>query len=133
MALDWQSITGVHRLRESARHWIAEGSEAAADRLALAQLEWQHQRSALVLLLAGAVLLLLFFFGAFFIVSLIVLLHFWQTPHWGTAWMGVLGAWLAVVLASALTIRSALRRMGQPFALTRRVLAEDIQALREHL
>lgn len=133
MAFDWQSLTGMHRLRASARHWLDEGSIAAADRLELARLEWRRHRSALAMLLIAAIVLLLFFFGAFFIVSMVVLLHYWQTPHWTLAWAGVLSLWLLVILAAAWVLWRTWRRMGQPFALTRRVLAEDWQALREHV
>ncbi|RMW96873.1 phage holin family protein [Allofranklinella schreckenbergeri] len=133
MALDWQSLLGVQRLRESARLWLDEGSLAVGDRLDLARLEWQRQKSATVLLLAASALLLLFFFGAFFVGSMIVLLHYWQTPQWGTAWLGVLGVWLAIMAVAGLIAWRAWRRMGSPFALTRRVLAEDFHALREHL
>lgn len=133
MALDWQSLLGVQRLRESARLWLDEGSLAVGDRLDLARLEWQRQKSATVLLLAASALLLLFFFGAFFVGSMIVLLHYWQTSQWGTAWLGVLGVWLAIMAVAGLIAWRAWCRMGSPFALTRRVLAEDFHALREHL
>lgn len=133
MAINWQSLIGIDRIRESARFWVEEGSYAAHDRLELAKLEWAAHRRALFKALVAVVVLLYFAFGFLFLGSIIVLMHWWDTPDWMTAVLSVLAFWGGISLVALLVVLSVRKRLAAPFALTRKVLAADLHDLKERL
>ncbi|WP_158291795.1 phage holin family protein [Lampropedia puyangensis] len=133
MAIQWQSLLGLDRFRESARYWVDESSIALSDRLELARLEGQKQFSAIVGLIVAAALLLMLLFGALIVGSFMVLLSWWQTPQWGTALAWIAGAWGVALLVAIVAMVRMVKKMAQPFVLTRQVLAQDFRDLKERL
>lgn len=133
MSIDWQSLLGITRVRETARYWLEEGSIAVSDRLDLLGIEAKRQMVAVVGVVVGAVLALVFLFGLLFIGSIAALLHYAQTPAWGTALWVVLGAWALALVIAAVVAACMVRRLAKPFALTRQVIAQDIATFKERL
>ncbi|RZS30741.1 phage holin family protein [Corticibacter populi] len=133
MAINWQALLGIDRLRESARYWVDEGSIAVADRVELARLEWHTQRQALIWTVLAAALGLFFLSGFLILASVVALLHWNGTEHWVTAFVSVLLAWALLGVATLLVVFKVSKRLAQPFALTRKVLAEDLAELKERL
>lgn len=133
MAIQWQTLLGLDRVRESARYWVDESSTGLADRLELAKLEGQKQVTAIVGLVIAAALLLMLLFGALIVGSFIVLMSWWQTPQWGLALGWIASAWVVALLVAAIVMWRMVRRLAQPFVLTRQVLAQDLRDLKERL
>ena len=133
MTINWQSLLGFNRLRDSARYWAEEGGHAVNDRMELAMLEWQTQKKALLKALIAAMLLGYFGFGLLLLGSMATMLHWWDTEHWGSALAGVLGFWLAAAVVSTVLLLHARKRFAKAFVLTRKVLAADWQEFKEHL
>lgn len=133
MAIQWQTLLGLDRVRESARYWVNESSIALDDRIELAKLEAQKQVTAIVGLVVAAALLLMLLFGALIVGSFIVLLSWWQTPQWAVALSWIAGAWIVTLLVAAVVMWRMLQRLAQPFVLTRQVLAQDLRELKERL
>lgn len=133
MAIQWQNWLGLDRMRESARYWLEEGSIALDDRIELAKLEGQKQIIAIVGLVIAGALLLMLLFGALIVGSFMVLLSWWQTPQWGVALAWIASAWLITLVVAAIVLWRMVRRLAQPFVLTRQVLAQDLRDLKERL
>lgn len=133
MAIQWQSLLGLDRVRESARYWIEESSIALDDRIELAKLEGQKQITAIVGLVIAGALLLMLLFGALIVGSFMVLLSWWQTPQWGAALVWIASAWLVTLVIAAVVMWRMIQRLAQPFVLTRQVLAQDLRDLKERL
>lgn len=133
MAIQWQNWLGLDRMRESARYWLEESSIALDDRIELAKLEGQKQITAIVGLVIAGALLLMLLFGALIVGSFMVLLSWWQTPQWGVALAWIAGAWLITLVVAAIVLWRMVRRLAQPFVLTRQVLAQDLRDLKERL
>lgn len=133
MAINWQALLGINQLRESARFWVEEGSIAISDRTELAKIEWASYQKSLIQTLIAAVLLVYFLFGFLFLGSIIILLHWWQTPGWGNALAVVLIGWGAFSAIGLGLLLSCRKRLANPFLLTRQVLAADYQELKERL
>lgn len=133
MAINWQSLLGLDQVRATARKWVDEGSVAIIDRVELAGLEWQSQKRALIKAVVAAVFLAYFLFGFLFLGSIIILLNWWDTPDWTTALWSVLAFWGIVSIVSVALLVRSLKNISTGFQLTRQVLAEDFQELRERL
>lgn len=131
--LDFSSLLRWSGVRERWRTAVAEGAQAAEDRLALARLEWEEHRHRLLLLA-----LLLIFSGAFVLVALLLLsiatlVQFWDTPHRITvAWI-LAALWCAASAVAIAWLVHLAREARGLFALTRHELAEDWRVLREQL
>jgi len=127
----WQRC--VRQWGERSRAVMTEASMAAEDRLALARLEWLEHKRRLLFSVALAAALGVLMVATLLLLALAVLLQLWDTPQ------RMLVVWLLVV-ACALAcgavyglLRAALQRTDDAFALTRRELANDWQALKERL
>ncbi|MDF1485246.1 phage holin family protein [Ramlibacter sp. H39-3-26] len=131
--MNWRSLLGLDDWAACWHKAATEGAIALEDRVELACLEWQDQKRRLCWLLVLSILGAGLTVVALTVLSLAVLVQFWDTPQRATvAW--VLGAlwtlaWLAVLAALAQMVR----RSGAAFALTRRELSRDWQALKESL
>lgn len=131
--MNWAALLGISGWTARWRALVSEGALAAEDRLALARLEWEGHRQHLAWLV-----LLLVLFGALLLVALLllsaaVLVQFWDTPQRVTVAWSLAGVWgVACVLVLA-RIVSLARQARNVFALTRRELAQDWQALKGQL
>lgn len=131
--MNWISLLGLEAFVARWRASVMEGALAAEDRLELAHLEWQSQKQrlrqlmVLLLLVAGVTVVL------FTVLSLAVMVQFWDTPERIlVAWL-VAGAWLLAWVAALMALLSVARKAGNPFALTRRELAQDWRDIKEQL
>ena len=131
--MNWLSRLGLDDWVARGRIAAIEAAVAAQDRAELARLEWAlHKRHLAWLGLLGLV------FGALVVVvalllSAAVLVQFWDTPQrvqvaWLLACAGALAC--AVVLYALVALA---RHVGNAFALTRKELASDWQAIKEQL
>jgi uncharacterized membrane protein YqjE len=131
--MNWFSLLGLDGWLARWRSAAAEGAIAAQDRMELARLEWAQQKRRLALLALLACAFCALAVVTLALLAVAVLMLFWDTPY------RVLAAWLlalAGVLASgaALAALSSLARKAcNAFALTRRELANDWQAIKERL
>ena len=131
--LDFSSLLRWSGVSERWRSAVAEGAQAAEDRLALARMEWEEHRHRLFLLA-----LLLIFSGALVLVALLllsiaVLVQFWDTPYRITAAWTLAAAWCAAGAVPTPSLLPPAREARGLFALTRRELAEDWRLLRGQL
>lgn len=131
--MNWISLLGLEAFVARWRASVMEGAIAAEDRLELAHLEWQSQKQrlrqlmVLLILVAGVTVVL------FTVLSLAVMVQFWDTPERIlVAWL-VAGAWLLAWVAALMALLSVARKAGNPFALTRRELAQDWRDIKEQL
>jgi len=131
--MNWISLLGLEAFVARWRASVMEGAIAAEDRLELAHLEWQSQKQrlrqlmVLLILVAGVTVVL------FTVLSLAVIVQFWDTPERIlVAWL-VAGAWLLAWVAALMALLSVARKAGNPFALTRRELAQDWRDIKEQL
>ncbi|SEQ36150.1 phage holin family protein [Giesbergeria anulus] len=115
------------------RTLIAEGANAAEDRLELARLEWLEQKRRLRQVLLLGLVVVAVTVVALLLLSLALLVQFWDTPQRSlVAWLLAAG-WCLVWLGTVVGFFSALRGMGPAFALTRQELRKDWHAVKEHL
>lgn len=131
--MNWISLLGLEAFVARWRASVMEGAIAAEDRLELAHLEWQSQKQrlrqlmVLLILVAGVTVVL------FTVLSLAVMVQFWDTPERIlVAWL-VAGVWLLAWVAALMALLSVARKAGNPFALTRRELAQDWRDIKEQL
>ena len=110
-----------------------EGRWAAQDRLELAQLEWQEQKSHWRLLLVLALAMAVFMGLALITLSLALIAHFWDTPQRTLAAWLLAGAWTLLWAGALIALVSIARRGGDSFGLTRRELKQDWIDIKEHL
>ena len=133
MSVNWISLLGLDTLVARWRESLNEAATAAEDRADLAQLEWTQFRDRLILMAGLVVVTLGLTIVAMIMLSLALLVTFWDSDHrttvawcigagWGLVWLGFAGAAFSVM-----------RRLGNPFSLTRSELAADWRALKKRL
>lgn len=120
----------IDALVERLRRGVALGAEVAADRVALARLEWEDEKRRLARLLVA--LLSAVWLGGLAVSFLGVLVII---AAWDTAWRipAAAGVALFLCLALALVVLQVQRLMqqgDQSFALLKRELAADLDTLR---
>lgn len=120
----------IDALVERLRRGVALGAEVAADRVALARLEWEDEKRRLTRLLVA--LLSAVWLGGLAVSFLGVLVII---AAWDTAWRipAAAGVALFLCLALALVVLQVQRLMqqgDQSFALLKRELAADLDTLR---
>jgi len=143
--MKWLALLGVEqwmqrRWRRCMRHVgersravMVEAGMAAEDRLALARLEWLKHKRRLLLTIALAAALGVLATATLLLLALAILVQLWDTPQRiVVVWLLVSGSALACCAVCWL-LRICLRRADDAFALTRRELANDWQALKERL
>ncbi len=127
------ALLGLEGLAARWRANVIEGAIAVEDRLELAGMEWADQKKRLMMLavlgiIAGGLTVI-----ALIMLSLAILVTYWDSPNrtevawwvagfWGILWIGV--------LASLVSIG---KRAGNAFALTRNVLSQDWQNVKDRL
>ena len=131
--LDFSSLLRWSGVSERWRSAVAEGAQAAEDRLTLVRMEWEEHRHRLFLLV-----LLLIFSGALVLVALLLLsiallVQFWDTPYRTTVAWVLAAVWCAASAVAIAWLMRLAREARGLFALTRRELAEDWRALRGQL
>ena len=131
--LDFSSLLRWSGISERWRSAVAEGAQAAEDRLTLARMEWEEHRHRLFLLA-----LLLIFSGALVLVALLllsiaILVQFWDSPQRSlVAWL-LAGGWTVACVGVLLAIVSLAHRLGNAFAFTRRELGNDWKLIKGKL
>jgi uncharacterized membrane protein YqjE len=126
-------LLGGSGLREAARNVANEGADALAERMELAELEWQELRRFGLLLLAGSLLLAVLLMVALLLGSVAFLVHFWEGPHRVAVAWSVAGFWLFAASLTALALARLVRRAPSAFAMTREELARDWAMIKESL
>ncbi|MCD2511842.1 phage holin family protein [Comamonas endophytica] len=133
MDVNWLSILGIDAFVARWRANVIEGAIAAEDRLELAKLELLEQKTRLVrLVILGAVLVALTIV-TLTVLSIALMVHFWDTPQRLTVAWSVAGVWLVIWAGLLAWMYATLRKVNNPFALTRNELAQDWRALKERL
>lgn len=120
----------IDALVERLQRGVALGVEVAADRVALAQLEWQDEKRRLARLLVSLLAAVWLAGLAVTFLGALVIIACWDTPWRVGAAAGVALA-LCIGLAWALAqVQRLLRQGEQSFVLLRRELAADLDTLR---
>lgn len=120
----------IDALVERLQRGVALGVEVAADRVALAQLEWQDEKRRLARLLVSLLAAVWLAGLAVTFLGALVIIACWDTPWRVWAAAGVALA-LCLGLAWAVAqVQRLLRQGEQSFALLRRELAADLDTLR---
>jgi len=127
----WQHC--LQRWGERSRTVMTEASVAVEDRLALARLEWLEHKRRLLFTVALAAALGVLTTATLLLLALAVLLQWWDTPQRITAVCLLAAASVVACGVVCCLLRACLRRSDDAFALTRRELAHDWQALKERL
>lgn len=117
-------------LAERLRRGISLGAEVAADRVALARLEWEDERRRLARLLIGVLSAVWLGGLAVSFLGALVIIACWDTP-----WRIGAAAGVALVLCMALVlvvlqVQKLLQQGEQSFTLLRQELAADLETLR---
>ncbi len=120
----------IDALVERLRRGVALGAEVAADRVALARLEWEDEKRRLARLLVA--LLSAVWLGGLAVSFLGVLVII---AAWDTAWRIPAAAGVALLLCVALAlvvlqVQRLMQQGDQSFALLKRELAADLETLR---
>lgn len=125
------SLLGLDAYKERVQACIAEGGQAARDRLQLAALELVQEKKRLQTLLVLAALVMALGTVAMLLLSLAVLVHFWDTPHRGAVAWVIAGVWLFAWALVVYALLAALRQKRPLLALTRAELARDWQEVQD--
>ena len=133
MDVNWLSLLGVDAFIARWRANVIEGAIAAEDRLELARLEWQDQKRRLTTLVVLGLSLAVLTVVTLTVLSIALMVHFWDTPQRLTVAWSVAGTWLMIWAGLLIGLIVTLRKVGNPFALTRNELAQDWRALKERL
>ena len=131
--MNWMSAIGLGNLSARMRASLNEGALAAEDRVSLARLEWNAQKSRLQTIMVLGVLLGGLTIVAMVLLSLAVLIHFWDSPQRPVVAWVIAGVWILAWGAVLAVLLSTLRQSRHPFALTRAELARDWAAIKEQL
>lgn len=127
------SLFGIDAQLEKLRNAVGEGALAVEDRVQLARIEWQEEKSRLKLVFTFALALLGLTVVAMTILSLAVVVQFWDSPDRAkAAWM-VAGAWLVLWLGAAVGLISLMRRGDAAFGPTREELEKDWHSLKSDI
>ena len=127
------SLFGIDAQLEKLRNAVGEGALAVEDRVQLARIEWQEEKSRLKLVFTFALALLGLTVVAMTILSLAVVVQFWDSPHRTlVAWLLAVGWLLAWGVALAALVRVA-NAASNAFALTREELVRDWREIKEQL
>ena len=127
------SAIGLDALSARARGHLNEGATALEDRLALARLEWGTQKQSLQTILVLGVAIGGLTIVALIMLSLAIVVQFWDSPQRAVVAWVIAGIWVIGWGAALMILLSALRKLTNPFALTRAELANDWQAMKEKL
>jgi uncharacterized membrane protein YqjE len=112
------------------RRGIALGAEVAADRVALARLEWEDEKRRLARLLI-AILSAVWLGGlAVSFLGALVIIACWDTAWRIPAAAGVVLVLCVALVAVVMQVQKLLQQGDQSFALLRRELAADLETLR---
>ncbi|QIL80271.1 phage holin family protein [Diaphorobacter sp. HDW4A] len=127
------ALLGLEGLVARWRANVIEGAIAAEDRLELAGMEWADQKRRLVTLavlgvIAGGLTVI-----ALIMLSLAILVNFWDTPNRVTVGWLLAGGWLLLWVIVLIALTLIAKRAGNAFALTKRVLAQDWQQVKDRL
>lgn len=125
--VNWMSLLGLDAFKERIQACIAEGGQAARDRLQLAALELAQEKKRMQTLLVLAVAALALGVVTMLLLSLAVLVHFWDTPHRAAVAWVIAGVWLFAWALVVYALLSALRQKRPTLVLTRAELARDWQ------
>jgi uncharacterized membrane protein YqjE len=131
--VNWMSAIGLGNLSARMRANLNEGAMAAEDRVALARLEWDTQKSRLQTIMVLGIVLGGLTIVALVLLSLAVLIHFWDSPQRSVVAWVIAGVWTLAWGAVLAVLLSTLRKSSHPFALTRAELARDWASIKEKL
>ena len=133
MDVNWLSALGVDAFIARWRANVIEGAIAAEDRLELARLELQEQKTRLIRLVVLGVTVAALTIVTLTVLSIALMAHFWDSPQRLTAVWSVAGTWLVLWAGLLAWMYVTLRKANNAFALTRNELAQDWRALKERL
>ncbi len=129
--MNWISLLGLDAYKDRLTACMAEGGQAARDRLQLAALELVQEKKRLQTLAVLAAAALAVGTIAMLLLSLAVLVYFWDTPQRAAAAWVIAGVWLFAWALVVYALLAALRQRRPVFALTRAELARDWQEVQE--
>ena len=112
------------------RRGIALGAEVAADRVALARLEWEDEKRRLARLLIGVLSAVWLGGLAVSFLGVLVIIAAWDTAWRIPAAAGVALGLCVALVGVVLHVQKLLQQGDQSFALLKRELAADLETLR---
>lgn len=131
--MNWISLFGLEAFVARWRAAVIEGAIAVEDRIELAQLEWQDQKSRLRQLLVLTVAVAGLTVVALILLSLALVVQFWDSPQRILVVWLIAGTWLLAWAGALIALVSVARRAGNAFGLTRRELSKDWRDIKEKL
>ena len=127
------SFFGIDAQLRKLRTAAGEGAQAVEDRVQLARLGWDEEKTRLKLLLALTLGLLGLTIVTLTIASFALIVHYWDAPYRATAAWSVATAWGVLWLAMALGVVYLLRRGSVAFGPTREELSKDWGTLKSEI
>ena len=127
------ALLGLEGLFARWRANVIEGAIAVEDRMELAGMEWADQKRRLVMLAILGILIGGLTVIALIMLSIAILVSYWDTPKRETVGWLVAGGWGLLWVIVLFALVSIAKRAGNGFALTRRVLAQDWQQVKDRL
>lgn len=127
------SFFGIDAQLRKLRTAAGEGAQAVEDRVQLARLGWDEEKTRLKLLLALTLGLLGLTIVTLTIASFALIVHYWDAPYRATAAWSVATAWGVLWLGMALGVVYLLRRGSVAFGPTRAELSKDWGTLKSEI
>ena len=127
------SFFGIDAQLRKLRTAAGEGAQAVEDRVQLARLGWDEEKTRLKLLLALTLGLLGLTIVTLTIASFALIVHYWDAPYRATAAWSVATAWGVLWLGMALGVVYLLRRGSVAFGPTRAELGKDWRSLKSEI
>lgn len=127
------SFFGIDAQLRKLRTAAGEGAQAVEDRVQLARLGWDEEKTRLKLLLALTLGLLGLTIVTLTIASFALIVHYWDAPYRATAAWSVATAWGVLWLAMAVGVVYLLRRGSVAFGPTRAELSKDWGTLKSEI
>lgn len=131
--MNWLSLLGLDSTLARWRSTALEGAAAAEDRWDLARLEFHAHKNRVLKIVVLALAMAVMTIIMLILVSAAIVVQYWDTSDRILVAWCVAGAWVVVWLITLASIWSLVQRVKQPFALTRRVLAQDWNDMKERL
>ena len=127
------SFFGIDAQLRKLRTVAGEGAQAVEDRVQLARLGWDEEKTRLKQLLALTLGLLGLTIVTLTIASFALIVHYWDAPYRATAAWSVATAWGVLWLGMALGVVYLLRRGSVAFGPTRAELSKDWGSLKSEI